>query len=257
MRKRGIFLFLLLLGCASCATLPREPAPAPSPDELAARLRARSQGIHGLKGLARVHVSAPGKNFTTQEVVFVRRPGFLRLETLSPLGTPLFYLVAAGRDLFLYHPGENRYYQGSVRSRSFSALLPGGLEPEEVVALLLGGFPLLPHEDSSVRYDPREELWFLTLRGASGSGSQVLGIDPRSNEILSAEYSLQGLTRRVSLADYKPVSDFSFPHKIHFESPAARTELTVDYQEVTLNPEWGEQDFHLPVPRGAQVVPLE
>jgi outer membrane lipoprotein-sorting protein len=257
MRKRFFPLFLLFLGCSACATLPREPYPAPPPEDLLARLLARSQEIRGLKGLARVRVSAPGKKFTTQEVVFARRPGFLRLETLSPLGTPVFYLVAADRDLFLYHPGENRFYRGSADARGLSEFLPAGLDPEEVAALLLGGFPLFAPAESAVRYEARDGRWFLTLRGGSGFGDQVLGIDPRSGEVVSAEYSLRGLARRLSFADHRPASGFSFPHRIDFEAPAARTELTVEYQEVTLNPEWEEGDFRLPVPRGAQVVPLE
>jgi outer membrane lipoprotein-sorting protein len=257
MRKQGLFLFLFLLWCASCATLPREPSPAPLPEDFLARLRARSQALQGLKGLAHVRVSAPGKNFTTQEVIFARRPGFLRLETLSPLGTPLFYFATTGQDLSMYHPGENRFYQGPARARHLSAILPAGLEPEEVVAILLGGFPLLLYEDSSTRYDAREELWFLDLKAPSGGGRQTLGIDPQNGRILSAEYPLQGITRRLFFSEFKEASNFSFPHKIHFESPASRTQFTIEYQEVTLNPEWEEQDFHLPVPRGAQIVPLE
>jgi outer membrane lipoprotein-sorting protein len=237
--------------------LPREPSPAPSPEELLARGRFRSQALHGLKGLAHVRVSAPGKNFTAQEVVFARRPGFLRLETLSPLGNPLFYLVTTGQDLFLYDPGENRYYQGPARPRHLSALLPAGLEPREVVVILLGDFPFLAPEETSVRYDPREELWLLELRASPEGGRQTLGVDPQSGEVLFAEYALEGMTRRLSFSDFRPVSTFSFPHKIQFESPVARTQFTVEYREITLNPDWDEQDFLLPVPRGAQIVPLE
>jgi outer membrane lipoprotein-sorting protein len=256
MRKWGLFL-LLLLGCASCATLPREPSPAPSPEELLARGRFRSQALHGLKGLAHVRVSAPGKYFTTREVIFARRPGLLRFETLSPLGTPLFYFVTNGQDLSMYHPGENRFYQGPARTRHLSALLPAGLEPEEVVAILLGGFPLLSYEASLPRYDAREELWFLDLKAPAGGELQTLGIDPQNGRILSAEYPLQGVTRRLLFSEFKGAGNFSFPHKIHFESPTARTQFTIEYQEVSLNPEWEEQDFLLPVPRGAQIVPLE
>ena len=124
MRGRGFCLALLFFGCVSCAALPRDPSPAPSPEELIARVRARSQALQGLKGLAHLRVSAPGKNFTTQEVVFARRPGLLRLETLGPLGTPLFYFVTTGQDLSLYHPGENRFYQGPARARNFSLFCP-------------------------------------------------------------------------------------------------------------------------------------
>ena len=257
MRSRSLFLFLLLFWCASCATLPREPSPVPLAEELLARLQARSQALQGLKGLAHVRVSAPGKYFTAQEVILVRRPGFLRLETLSPLGAPLFYFVTTGQDLFMYHPGENRYYKGPARARHLSAILPGGLVPEEVIAILLGEFPLLPYEDSSSRYDAREERWFLDLKGPSGEERQTLGIDPQNGRILSAEYPLQGIIRRLSFSDYREAANFSFPHKIHFESPAARTRFTIEYEEIVLNPEWAEQEFHLPIPRGAQVISLE
>jgi len=258
MRKRVFSLLLLLfLGFAACATLPREPSPPPAAEELLERLRFRSQALQGLKGLAYVRVSAPGKNFIGQEVIFARRPGLLRLETLSPLGNPLLYFVAAGQELFLYHPGENRYYQGAALPRHFSALLPAGLEPEEAVLILLGDFPLLASEEASVRYEPREGLWLLDVQSPARGSRQVIGIDPQSREVLFAEYSREGLTRRLSFSDFKAVSPFSFPHKIHFVSPAARTELTVEYQEVTLNPEWEAHDFRLPVPKGAQVVPLE
>jgi hypothetical protein len=227
------------------------------PEELLSRIRARFQALQGLKGLAHVRVSAPGKNFATQEVILARRPAFLRLEALSPLGTPLFYFVTTGKNLSMYHPGENRYYRGLAQPRHFSSILPAGLEPEEIIAILLGEFPLFPYADFSSRYDAREELWFLELKGPSGGEGQIFGIDPQSGRILSAEYSLQGISRRLSFSDYREESSHFFPHKIHFECPSARTQFTIEYQEIVLNPEWAEEDFHLPVPQGAQIIPLE
>jgi outer membrane lipoprotein-sorting protein len=257
MRRSGFFLLFFLFGCASCAPLPHAPPPPPPPEEFLSRLRDRSRELTGLKGLAHVQVSAPGKNFRSQEVIFARRPGFLRLETLSPLGTPLFYFAAAGEELSMYHPGENRYYRGPVRARYLADILPGGLEPQEIVAILLGGVPLFPHEDFSWRFDRREEIWFLDLKDAAGKIAQTLGLDPLSRRIFFAEYSLQGVIRRVSFEDYREASNGSFPHKIRFESPAARTWVTVEYQDIALNPEWADRDFHLDVPRGAEVIPLE
>jgi len=257
MRKGSLFLFLLLLGSISCATLPREPSLPLSPEELWDRLRVRSQVLQGLKGLAHVRVSTPGKNFTTQEVVFVRRPGSLRLETLSPLGTPLFYFVTTGQNLSMYHPGENRFYKGPARARHFSDILPAGLEPEEVVSLLLGDFPDLPCKDFSSRYEAHEKIWILDFKDSSGGECQTLGIDSQSGRLLSSEYSLEGIRRRLSFSDYREAANFSFPHLIQFESSAARTQLTIEYQEISLNPEWTDQDFSLPVPRGARVILLE
>ena len=257
MRKWGFLLFLLLLGCSSCATLPVGPSSTPSPEELLAEIRMRFQTLQGIKGLAHVRVSAPGKYFTAQEVILARRPGFLRLESLSPLGIPQFYLVTNGPELFIYHPGENRYYRGASTAQHLSSILPVALEPEEIITHLLGGFPILPYEEASVQYHAQEDLWFLQLTRFSGKERQTIGIHPQSRNVLSAEYRLHGTTRRLSFSDFQPAPKILFPYKIHFESPEAKTRFTVEYTDLETNPAGEDQDFHLPIPRGAQVTPLE
>ncbi len=146
----SLLFFLVISGCA---TLPLLPPETPSPEFLLHQIRTRLQTFEGLKGLAQVKVSAAEKSFQAQEVLFVRRPGWLRAESLGPLGTPQFYLVTDGRELSLYNPGENRYYWGWATAKHLSLALPLALEPEEVVSLLLGD-PLLIDYDYSL-HSPR------------------------------------------------------------------------------------------------------
>ncbi len=257
MRRWGPFPFLLLLlFCGSCVTLPLAPPP-PLPEELLSRVQKRFQDLQGLRGLAHVRFSAPGKSFRTQEVILAKRPAFMRLETLSPLGNPQFYLVTDGRDLSMYNPGENRYYRGRADARYFSSLLPLPLDPEEIVSLLLGSFAVLPHGEASVRFDPQEKLWILDLSDSSRGTTQILGVEPQSGQVFYTEYRLRGITRRLSFEDFRVSANHSFPHRILFDSPESRTHLTVEYTDVEINPVWADEDFHLPVPRGAQIVPLE
>jgi len=256
MRKWSFLPFLLLWG-SSCATLPVGFPSPPPPEKMLSQIQDRFQALQGAKGLAHVRVSAPGKYFTAQEVIFARRPGFLRLESLSPLGTPQFYLVTNGPDLFIYNTGENRYYRGEAIARHFSSILPVTLEPEEIVTLLLGAFPILPYEEISVNYNAREELWFLQLTRFSGKERQTFGIHPQSGNVLYAEYRLHGTTRRLSFSDFRPAPNLLVPYRIHLESPEVRTQLTVEYTDLETNPAWEDADFHLPVPRGAQVIQLE
>jgi len=223
---------------------------------LLSRIQKRFQDLQGLRGLAHVRFSSPGKSFRLQEVILARRPAFMRLETLSPLGNPQFYLVTDGRDLSMYNPGENRYYRGRTDARYFSSLLPLPLDPEEIVSLLLGGFPILPHEEASVRFDPQENLWILDLSDPQGT-TQTLGVEPQSGQVFYMEYRLKGVTRRLSFEDFRASASHSFPYRILFDSPESRTHLTVEYTDVEINPAWTDEDFHLSVPRGAQILPLE
>jgi outer membrane lipoprotein-sorting protein len=204
-----------------------------------------------------VKVSSIEKNFHTQEVLFVRRPSFLRIESLGPFGTPQLYLVTDGHELSLYNPGENRYYLGQATASHLSSALPVSLEPEEVVAFLLGGIPLSDYEISSVRADREEGLWVLDLISTFRGERQSLWIHPQSFLILRAEFHRPGASYRLTFEDFHQIQGFLFPERIHFTSLESKAQISVEYREVELNPNWKKEDFHLPVPGGARVIPLE
>ena len=248
--KPGPFLSLLLalFLFSACATLPPLPPVVPPAQEVFQQVKARQAAILGLKGLAQVKVSSPEKSFSNQEVLFARRPGFLRVESLSPLGTPLLFLVTDGKEIRLYNPGENKYYRGNWRSDSLSFALPLALPPEEVVLFLLGGVPLTNQEAISLRSESKEGLWILDLRSPEGNETQTLWVHPQTFHILRAELKRPGSCYRLK--------EILFPHQMRLFDDNQKLRISAEFPEVHLNPEWGDQDFSLPVPRGATVLPL-
>jgi len=256
MRKR---LFLLAMGfsISGCATIPVLPPHPPPAEEVLKQVAARLQVPQGLKGLAWVKVSSPGKDFQAQEVLFVQRPAFLRLESLGPLGTPQLYLVTDGRELSLYDPVDNQYYRGPATASHLSSALPVLLEPEEAAAFLLGGVPLIDPETSSLRADREKGLWVLDLVSTARAERQSLWVHPQTFQILRAESQHAESSRYLIFSDFEPVQGISFPKRIQLTSSKPKGQISVEYQEVELNPGWKEEDFHLPVPQGARVMPLE
>jgi outer membrane lipoprotein-sorting protein len=61
----------------------------------------------------------------------------------------------------------------------------------------------------------------------------------------------------LSFSDFRPAPNLQVPYRIHFESPESKTQLTVEYTDLETNPSWEESDFHLPVPRGTEVIHLQ
>jgi outer membrane lipoprotein-sorting protein len=255
MRKGYFFLLAACLCFSSCATLPTLAPQPPIPEDLLEQVVARLQALQGLKGLAQVKVSSPERTFRAQEVLFIQRPGFLRVESLGPLGTPQLYLATDGRELSLYDPGENRYYRGPATAHHLSSVLPVALEPEEAVALLLGGFPFIHYEISSVRGDRKEGLWVLELASASREERQIFWVHPQTFCILRAEFHHRRSSRLLTFADYRPIQGLLLPMRIQLTSLEPKAQVFVEYQEVEINPDWNRKDFQLPVPRGATVVP--
>lgn len=242
--------------CA-CALRPPLPPVPPAPLDLLSRMEVRSQALQGLKGLAQIKVSSPEKSFTTEEVLFVRRPTFLRAEILGPLGTPQFYLATDGRKLSLFNPTENRYYQGQATAKHLSFALPVTLGVEDAVAMLLGGLPLIPYDQASIRGDPQERLWILDLVSSSREERQLFWVDPRSFLIFRAEIQRPGASLQLTFFDFRSLQGVLFPRRIQLVSLESRAALSLEYREVEVNPEWGTMDFQLPVPPGATVLPLE
>ena len=254
MRKWFFFLLAACLYFSSCATLPVLAPQPPSPEDLLEQVGARLQALQGLKGLAQVKISSPERTFSAQEVLFVQRPGFLRLESLGLLGTPQLYLATDGRELNLYNPGENRYYRGPATANYLSSALPVALEPKEAVALLLGGLPFIDYEISSVRGERKEGLWILELLSTSREERQIFWVHPQSFHILRAEFHHRRSSRLLTFADYRPIQGLLFPMRIQLTSLEPKAQISVEYQEVELNPDWNRKDFLLPIPRGATVV---
>jgi outer membrane lipoprotein-sorting protein len=254
--RKGIFFLAFALFVSGCATLPvLPPQPPPPAEDLLKRVEARLQMVQGLKGLARVKVSSTAKNFQVQEVLFIQRPALLRCESLGLLGTPQLYLVTDGRELSLYDPGENRYYRGPATARHLSSALPVILEPQEAVAFLLGGLPLIDPETSSLREDRQEGLWILDLVSTTRGERQSLWVHPQSVQILRAESHRSGSSRRLTFSDFSQVQGIFFPRRIQLTSSEPEGQISVEYQEVELNPSWKNEDFRLPVPRGAKIIP--
>ena len=252
-------LFLLLLASFvfnACATLPILPAVPPPAEEVLQQVISRRETLQGLKGLAQVRVSSPGKSFHGQQVLFARRPGFLRVESLSPLGTPLLYLVTDGKEIRLYNPEENRFYQGDHRAGSLSFALPMDLHPSEVVNFLLGGGPLADPDQISLRPDSSEGLWVLELHSPSRGVTETLWVHPQSFHILRADLRRPSLFYRLSFSDFRRVKEKLFPHRMQLLSEDSRTRISVVFPEVELNPDWEAQDFSLPVPQRATVHPF-
>ncbi|MGB9698330.1 MAG: DUF4292 domain-containing protein [Thermodesulfobacteriota bacterium] len=251
--KNFFFFFLaLFFPLASCVPPRLLPPEKPEPNFLLDQLRIRAHKISGLKGLAQVRITKQDKSLTSDHVLFLRRPAWLRAESLSPLGIPQLYLVTDGEEMKIYHPGENKYYWGPANSQHISNLLPISLSLADIVSLFLGSPPLIIHDTATVYKSKSEYLWILELQHSSPNRRQLLWIDPEDFLIHRVELYAAELIYQMTFAEYQQLHKVSFPHKIQYVSLNNRVQ--VEYKEIFLNPSWEKDDFHLPIPRGAKII---
>jgi outer membrane lipoprotein-sorting protein len=254
-RARAWYILFALFLFSACATVPVLPPEIPRAEEVLEQVYARRQFLDGLKGLAQTKISSPAKTFSATQVLFARRPGFLRVETLSPFGTPVLYAATDGRDLSIYQPSENRYYRGSFQAGSVSLGLPSNFSASEIVSFLMGGAAPGDYEKVSIREDREKGLWVLELLDAPREESQTLWVDPQFFYVVRAEFHRPRFSYNAEFTDFRQANDILFPRRMLLDSRDAQTRISIEFQELELNPPWHPQDFLLPVPPGVTVSP--
>lgn len=255
MTKIFFFFLALIFSLASCVPPRLLPPEKPEPKFLLEQLRIRDQKISGLKGLAQVRITKQEKSLTSDLVLLLRRPTWLRAESLSPLGTPQFYLVTDGEEMKIYHPGENKYYWGPANSRHIANLLPFSLSLADLVSSFLGSPPLIIPDSATVYKSKSENLWILELQQSYPKKRQLLWIDPADFFIHQVELYAEDLIYQMTFKEFQQIRNEIFPQKIKYVS--LNNKVQVEYKEILLNPSWEKEDFHLPVPRGAKIIYLE
>ena len=263
------FLVQLSIFCCVLFILPRcthlkPPTPISvyqecSPHQILLRFK-EEEGIPiGLKAVAKIRVESPDKKYSVKEVIVVKRPQCLRLETLSPLGHPLFFIVTDGRKLFLFSISENKFYHGIASTKNISLLFPGNLSLEEIVSIMLGEVPLIDYDSEQVECQTKGDICVLRLSTEDERFKQVLRVSLSNQEVIESEIydQVEGLILSTRYRHYERIGEALFPREIIVFMPRDETKVKVSYKEIELLSEINPAQFRLTPPQGVEVIPLE
>jgi hypothetical protein len=186
--------------------------------------------------------------------VAVARPGHLSLQTTDFINRPLAALVADGSSFKLYVVGENRFYQGPASPPNVSRFLPVVLPAEELVAVMLGEAPRIPHESLALSVDEDARAYRLVL--TRGPVTQTLWVHPTTHRVLRSQ--VRGVDAYdLTFEDFSPAGATSVPRTVTLVAAKAATTVELRYAQVTLGEEPEQALFELEPPEGASVVDVD
>lgn len=226
---------LFVLRGASCLRVER-PYPAPTAAALVTALQQRNAAVRSIRAETRMtHHSDQGRIKGTVRLM-AQQGGKLRFDALTPLDTPLATLVSNGKDFALVDAQQNRHYYGPASPCNIARLIQVVMNPDEVLATLAGGTPLIPHTQATLRWDEREGLEVLTL---SGRGlTQTIRLDGRNKawDLVSSEIRKgDKLLLRIEASGHRALAGLRAPVRIHILQPLNKAELTIRYRKEELN----------------------
>ncbi|MEK6711248.1 MAG: hypothetical protein AABZ64_11800 [Nitrospinota bacterium] len=267
-------VWALAAGCAGLEPAP--PASLPAASEVLARLRQRPL-LASLRTLAQfeLHFGAEGPAgllgeelgrggaYAGKAVLLWRAPSSLRLEPLSPLGAPVFVVVARGSGLRAYVPGRGRFAEGGADAQSMTRLFGVPIGSGLFVRLLQGGLPITDGvEPGQVSLAWDAEAGALRMELPPGPGferRQVVWLEPESLLPRAARVGEPGAETGVRFGPFRAWGGPRVPEWVEVTAPRGGTRMRL---EIASPPSpasvaFPDSVFDLPVPPGVRVVPLD
>jgi hypothetical protein len=252
-RRALLAAALLLAGC------PRPPAqrpgPPPTAEQLVAHLRARAARLQPMRTDAKVdYLAEKGDRIKLAMTFLTRPPDGLRIDAENPMGGTVASLASDGDTFQLIDSRANRFLTGAATPCNIARLLRVRLRPADVIAVIMGGAPLLG-EPSSVAWDGSDgghEV--LTLKGEGGL-VETIKLTPTVWDVASAEVTGAdgAIVYRLAHEEFAEQGGLRLPGKSWIFDPAHKADAKIRYRSREAAPPLPPNAFHLDAPPGLPV----
>ena len=206
-------LSLLWLGVAACA--PKEGARSPRRDPSAVVEQQRdAPAPFALQARFDITVKGPATGGSTKGGLVMHAPDRLRVEILTPLGTPFYTLATDGRALHVWSPRDTTFYRGDDALVVLGALSGGAVSPADLLSIFMARLPLPEAPLLSAVAVDRDVAVVLGAPKVPGcaEGGAAAGLrcedlrlrallDPRKDVVLSLELGRSGPDGGLELAE--------------------------------------------------------
>ncbi|MDH3975059.1 MAG: DUF4292 domain-containing protein [Deltaproteobacteria bacterium] len=255
------FLLLFIFLLPSCTLFPRQTITSPptreySYKELLQALDSRSNIIESIEGRISSKIIINGDSNASRQLLVLKKPAFIRMDILTPFGSPALTMATDGEFLDLQYHSENRFFSGQADDRSLSGLLSSSLNISDLARVLSGDIPLISFDEAKSTVSMEKEGYRLTVK--KGKAKQEILLE--SKRLYPLEGIIYGDKDKVLLSirlnKYKKVKSIEFPTSIDLSIPLENYEMRIRYLDVALNEYTGMNAFQLTPPEGTLVENL-
>ncbi len=247
----NLFVFSLV-ACSGPVRLPEEPIE--DPGILLTKLRGKAQP-------QTIYLYARAEFYSDQGVrkgkllFMAGAPDRIHVEALSPTDDMLTLLASPGGDFVYFERGGKRCIRGTTCPENTGRFLPVPLSIPQIIGLLVGQPPVIPHQGANLKLRPKTGLYELRLEDPVSGATQIVKVDPFSFDVISTtiKYKADDLKVRLDFDDYRAQGAYRLPRKIRARLDQHDTDLSLEVREVEADLEFKGDPFTVLCPRGAAV----
>ncbi|MGV8057180.1 MAG: hypothetical protein AB2L12_03955 [Smithellaceae bacterium] len=248
-----VFLIIVVTLNAACAKqviIPHDPS---TPKILFTISNAISEA-HIIRAAAQIDLITPGGYYPARAALILKKPSYLRLELLPPMGPPEFFLATTPQKMRILLPTKGEFYQGEPTGYNLSRFLPWQFNIEDIVAIFANTYPPLAGDVTYLRY-PEESTLRIEMKVRSGI-AQTIWIGPTGRLSKLVRFDENGkLLYSAEFADYEEGS--SIAGKITVNMADGVTSIIIKYSDLKIEKTQDLSIFDLPVPEGFKKIIMD
>jgi len=203
---------------------------------------------------AQLDLTTSAGAYPARAVLIIKKPAYLRLELLPPIGPPDFFLAATPEKMNVLIPAKGEFYRGEPSGNILSRFFPWHFSIKEMVAIFAGTYPPV-NEPATYRSYVDENTVRLEIKARSGS-SQNMWLDSNNRLIKLVRFDESGNeSYTVRFEDYR--EGMPLARKITITMTDGATSLTVRYSDLKIEKATDLSIFDLKAPEGFQTILLD
>jgi hypothetical protein len=252
----GLALVALLSGCAAMPQIKARMVFA-SPEAALAHVMAGMSADVTVQALADLRMATQEGLHPMKLAVLMKKPESLRVEALPLFGPPVFFLSIHEQRLKVYLSETRTFHTGRASAENIARYLPLKMDPQDLIAVLMGTGPLSSGPDTLLRGRAEGDYYRLDMDGPSKKQSLWIRTTDGFLERLDLH---QDRNRSYQVRYEEPLheEDWVFPQKINIDFGGGDGfSLSIRYRDVRFLKQADPVRFDLAVPPGAAPVYLD
>lgn len=249
--KRSLTFFI---GCCLTAAIACGPVPKPrdaysESGDLLRDMQKKTEQIQSFRITGRVDHFGEAHRIQGKIFLFSKFPQKLRVELVSPFGSPLSVLTVNETAFSLHDVREAKFQTGPADPCNIARLIQIPLPAADVIRILIGRAPIIEGK-SEVRWD---SAGFYLVTISDGVRTERLEIGPDKNHLPLRRAVLEdkeGLIFDISYSRHQDAAGIRMPYEIRVKMPREKVDLQLRY-----DPEGVELNVALPEDAWTQAPP--
>jgi hypothetical protein len=255
-----LLFFLILLGCATTPSVPREHA-APFSYGADAEKFIETTRIDGIfKAMAHIEVNIGGKRSPPIRIaLMLKLPSLMKIETIPVIGPPDFFLSVIHDTFKVFMPAKQKFYQGRASRENMALFFPISLSPKDMARILMGLPPEITGKNLKFSEGAGSEIRSVDVLSSDDKKIMTLRMDGTNNRLTGMDiFTPYGeILYTVNYKGYFKTEGNWLPQGITIFSPGTNSTIAVRYSDMELSRGMDETFFDLALPGGMQATILD